>query len=81
MYGMVSVFSVISTFESYLIPKPFLLKNNGDNIRHIPGNGYKRVRTFPKCISLKVKLIARLEFEHTFFVVAVQHISHYTTGT
>ena len=36
--------------------------------------------TFPKSISLKVNVIAWLEFELTVYKVAVQHISHYATG-
>ena len=35
---------------------------------------------FCKGISLKVSLIARQEFELTYYNVAVQHISHYLTG-
>ena len=38
----------------------------------------KRFHAFPKSISPKVKLIARLEFELTYNYVAVQHINHYT---
>ena len=40
--------------------------------------GDKLVHTFPKGISLKVNVIARLEFELTYYDAAVQHISHYS---
>ena len=36
---------------------------------------------FPKSISWKVNMIARLEFELAYFEATVQHVSHYTTGT
>ena len=39
------------------------------------------VRSFFKCISLKVNVIARLEFEKAYFVAAIQHFNHYTMGT
>ena len=32
-------------------------------------------------ISLKLNVIARLEFELVFYDIAEQHVSHYTTGT
>ena len=41
----------------------------------------KEVHAFPKSITLKVNLIARLEFELTYYNVAVQHISNYATST
>ena len=41
----------------------------------------KGVHTFPKGISLKVTIIAWMEFELTFYNVTVQHVSHDTTGT
>ena len=40
--------------------------------------GDKRVQTFLKAISLKVNMIAWQEFEHNYFVTAVQHFNHYT---
>ena len=43
-----------------------------------------RIREFiirSKSLSPKVNLIAQLEFELTYYNVAVQHISHYTTET
>ena len=43
--------------------------------------GDKGIHTFPKGISLKVKVIALLEFELAYHDVAVEHISKYTTGT
>ena len=41
----------------------------------------KRVHTFNKGISPKVKIITRLEFELAYYDVAVRHVNHYTTGT
>ena len=40
----------------------------------------KRVHTFPKGITLKANLIARVELELANSDVAVQHFSHYITG-
>ena len=39
--------------------------------------GNKGVHAFPKGISLKVNLIARLEFELAYFEAAVQLFSHH----
>ena len=36
--------------------------------------------SFPRYISPKVNMIARLEFELAYFEVAVQYFIHYTTG-
>ena len=47
----------------------------------IPKLEIKRSHTFPKSISPKVNVIARLEFELSNYYVAVQHISHYATVT
>ena len=41
----------------------------------------KEVHTFPKSISTKVNVIARLEFELADFEAAVQVFSNYTPGT
>ena len=43
--------------------------------------GNKGVRTFPEGISTKVNVIARLEFEFTYFEVATQHFTHYAMET
>ena len=40
----------------------------------------KGIHTFLKDISLKLKAIRQLEFEIIYYVVTVQHISHYTMG-
>ena len=37
--------------------------------------------SFPKDIGPKVNVIAWLEFELAYLEAAVQHFSHYTTGT
>ena len=60
----------------YLVPKPSLWKNSSGT-----GEGEIRFLTFSKGISLKVIVIAWLEFELTFYNVTIQHINHYTTGT
>ena len=41
----------------------------------------KKVYAFPESISLKVNLIARLEFELAYYDVVVQHVNHNTTET
>ena len=46
----------------------------------ITGQMEERVHTFPKGMSPNVNLIVRLEFELAYYVVAVQHMSHYTTS-
>ena len=40
----------------------------------------KDVHTFPKGISPKVNVIARLEFELAYYDVTVHYVSHYDTG-
>ena len=42
---------------------------------------YEEVHPFPKSNSPKVIVIARLDFELSNHDVAVQHVSHYATGT
>ena len=39
----------------------------------------KGIQTFFK--SLRVNVIAQLEFEHVYFKAAVQYLSHYTSRT
>ena len=41
----------------------------------------KVFHSFPNGISPKVNVIARLEFELAYYVVTVQHFSHYTMKT
>ena len=36
--------------------------------------------TFPKSISLKVNVIARLDFELAYWDLAFKHVNHDTTG-
>ena len=38
----------------------------------------KKVHAFPKTICPKVKLIVSLDFEPTYYNVAVEHVSHNT---
>ena len=41
----------------------------------------KGVHAFLKSISPEVNVTGRLEFELAYFEAAVEHFSHYTTGT
>ena len=57
------------------MPKPSLPKDISDSIWLIDG-----VHAFPFGNNPKVNLIARLQFELTFYNVVVQHVSLYATG-
>ena len=59
----VSLFNGISNFVGYLMPKPTVQKNSSCTIQFI-ARGIRGFMPFPKSISLKVYVIARLEFEH-----------------
>ena len=61
----------------YLIPKPFLSKNSNDTILSISEKD-KGFHAFTKSISLKVNVIAWLEFELTYYDIAVKHVNHLT---
>ena len=61
---------IISTFVGYLKPKPSSLKNSCSS-NHNWGGG----------VSLKVNVIAWLEFELTYFDATVQLFNHYATGS
>ena len=39
------------------------------------------VHNFQKGISLKVNVRAGLDFEFAYYDIAVEYVSHYTTGT
>ena len=41
----------------------------------------KGVHMFPKSVSVKVNLIARLEFKLTYFEATIQYFSHYSMRT
>ena len=41
----------------------------------------KEFYIFPKNISSKMNIVARLDFEPAYNYVAVQHVSHYATET
>ena len=62
-FGLVSLFNSISTFMGYLIPKLSLQKNSSGTIWPMTWEENKGVHAFPKSISLKVSVIAWLEFE------------------
>ena len=51
------------------------------NINLLLGLEDKGVHTFPKGICPKVNVIARLEYELTYYDSAVQRFNHYTTRT
>ena len=63
------------------MPKPSLWKDNRDTIKPKIGGGDKRIQTFPKSISLKGDIIARLVFELADFEAIVLHVNHYATVT
>ena len=74
----VSLLNGISTFVGYLMPKSssqlwyyltYSWRNKGGFI------------SFPRSMSLKLSVIMWLEFELTYYDVAVQHFSHYAMGT
>ena len=47
---------------------------------HICQVAWSRTDTFPKGVSPKVKIIARLEWELAYNDIAVQHVSHHANG-
>ena len=59
--------------------KPILLENSSVFLTHSRKD--KEVHTFPKGICPKVNVIARLEFEFTYYDSAVHRVNHYTTST
>ena len=66
-FGLISLFNGISTFVGYLMPVTFLIEEESwYSVTHSWVN--KSVNIFPKSISLKVSIIARLEFELVFMV-------------
>ena len=72
-FGLFSLFNGLTTYMGYLMPKPSLLKNSSGTIYN-PSLGVRGwVHNFSKEISSKLNVIARLEFEHAFYNVAVQH--------
>ena len=73
--AFINNFKGIQIFAGNLMPKSFLWKNSSDIILPIPG-GDNGVPSSSKSISLKVNLIARLEFELAYYDVAVQPRDH-----
>ena len=57
--------------------KAILVEEQGFYLTESWVEGDKGVLNFPKDIYPKVNVIARLGFEHTYYDVAVQHVSHY----
>ena len=70
-FGLVSLFTDVWNFRDYLLPKVslwwYLYPIAGKN---------EKVHLFHKSISLKIKIIAWLEFELVYSDVIDQHISH-----
>ena len=50
------------------------------NLTYNCEGGDKGYHTFPKSISQKVNVIAQLDFELTYYNVAVLHVNHYVSG-
>ena len=63
------------------MPKPFLSKDSIDTILPLADRRLREIHIFPKGISTKVSVLARLELELAYYDVAVQNINHYTTET
>ena len=61
------------------IEKPTLWKNSSDAIKPIAG-GDKGIHASRKGICPKVNVIARLEFEFTYFKAVVQYLNHCYVG-
>ena len=62
----------------YLIPSPSLYKNS-DTIWRKVGR-ISGIMPFQMVFSLKLNIIARLEFELAYFETSIQHFSNNTTG-
>ena len=58
---------------------PSLWKNSGGTIQPIVGYEGRRVHTFFKVNSLKVKVIFRLDNELAYYNIAIQHVSQNVT--
>ena len=70
----------MSTLAGYLMPKLSSAKNWTDTIYLIVG-WINEFIAFTKVISLKINVVARLEFELVYCEPTVQYFSHYATGT
>ena len=73
---LASLRNCISTFAGYLMPKPEQWRYN---LTHSWED--KGVHNFPKGICVKVNVIARLEFELTYYDSGSHCFNHYTTHT
>ena len=60
--------------------KPSFEKNNSDTFEPIVG-GIREIYIFPKGICLKVNIIMQLEFELSYYDVAVQPVDYNVTWT
>ena len=69
------LFHPISIFLCYLMPKSFFLKNSSCTIYLIAGR-IRGVYTFLMGICPKVNVIARLEFELTYYDSVVHRFNH-----
>ena len=77
-FGLFSLFNGISTLfrlfnaKAILLEEQYYLTHSWDD---------KGVHTFPKGICPKVNVIARLEYELTYYDSAIHRFNHYTTRT
>ena len=80
------IFLAVGIFVSYHInlrglsnAKAILLEELGCFLTHSWGD--MEVHTIPKGVNPKGDVIARLEFEHTYYDVADQNFSHHSSRT
>ena len=66
----------ISTFVDYSLPKAILIEG-----QKWYSSSHRWGDIFPHGISLKVNVIAQMEFRLNYVDVAAQHVSHYATDT
>ena len=79
-FGLVSLFSAISAFMGYLMPKSSLQKNSCGFSSPIAVDN-KEIHNFSKGICLKVNVIAWLGFELAYYGIAIHHFTLNSTGS
>ena len=77
-FGLISLFNGISTLCRLFNAIAILLE---EQVWYYLTHSWedRGVHTFPKSICLKVNVIARLEYELTYYNSIVHHFNHYTT--
>ena len=73
------LFNGISTFLSYLMPNPSLLKNSSGSISSTVGRD-KEVHAFPKGTSSNVNILAWFKFKLVYYDVVASCVRQYATG-